>query len=85
MPAVHGTRSMAMRFDLQERGDAGFSAMKVRGLGVYKRSSPGQSGFVFTQRVQELSAPGAYRAVVRFRWYGRGERLLKRATRTTGA
>lgn len=84
MPAVRGSRSMAMRFDLQSRGDAGFSSVKVPGLGVYKRSSPGQTGFVFTQRVQELSAPGAYRAVVRFRWYGRGDQLLERATRTTG-
>ncbi len=84
MPAVRGTRSMAMRFDLQVRDDLGWEAMKVPGLGVYKRSSPGQTGFVFTQRVQALAAPGSYRAIVRFRWYGRDGRPLKHAMRTTG-
>ena len=85
MPAVRGTRTMAMRFDLETQGDgdAVWTVLKVPGLGVYKRSSTGQSGFVFTQRVQELD-PGAYRAVVRFRWYTRSGRTIKTAKRTTG-
>jgi len=85
MPAVRGTRTMAMRFDLETQldGDAVWEALKVPGLGVYKRSSTGQTGFVFTQRVQELD-PGAYRAVVRYRWYARGGRIIKTAKRTTG-
>lgn len=86
MPAVRGTRTMAMRFDLQSRRgvDAGWSPLEVPGLGAYKRSSPDQSGFVFTQRVQALAAPGSYRAIVRFRWLGRGGIVLKAAKRTTG-
>jgi hypothetical protein len=85
MPAVRGTRTMAMRFDLetQRDGDAPWAVLKVPGLGVYKRSSTGQTGFVFTQRVQEL-APGAYRAVVRYRWYARSGRTIRTAKRTTG-
>ena len=85
MPAVRGTRTMAMRFDLevQHGGDAAWAVLKVPGLGVYKRSSTGQTGFVFTQRVQELD-PGAYRAVVRFRWYARSGRTIRTAKRTTG-
>jgi hypothetical protein len=85
MPTVAGTRTMAMRFDLETRldGDPVWEVLKVPGLGVYKRSSTGQSGFVFTQRVRELE-PGPYRATVRFRWYGRGGRILRTAKRTTG-
>ena len=53
------------------------------GLGVYKRSSAGQTGFVFTQRVQALD-PGLYRAVVRYRWYARAGQIVRTARRTTG-
>lgn len=86
MPDVRGTRTMAMRFDLQTRRDAGagWEELKVPGLGVYKRSSTGRTGFVFTQRVQGLAAPGTFRAVVRFRWYVPGGRILRSAARTTG-
>ena len=85
MPTVRGTRTMAMRFDLETRldGDTVWEVLKVPGLGIYKRSSAGQTGFVFTQRVQELE-PGPYRATVRFRWYARGGRIIKTARRTTG-
>ncbi len=85
MPTVQGTRTMAMRFDLetQRDGDTVWAALKVPGLGVYKRSSLGQTGFVFTQRVQELE-PGLYRATVRFRWYAHGGRIIRSVKRTTG-
>jgi hypothetical protein len=85
MPAIKGTRRMWMRFDLLVHGSApGFVALKAPGLGLWQRSAPGRAaGFVFTQRVQGLAAPGAYRAVVRFRWYGKGGRLLRAAARET--
>lgn len=86
MPAVRGTRTMAVRFDLQQQGEDGtWATLKVPGLGVYKRSSAGQSGFVFSQRVQALAVPGVYRAIVRFRWYARSGSVIKHATRTTGS
>ena len=85
MPAVRGTRTMAVRFDLQQQApDGSWTTLKVPGLGVYKRSSTGQTGFVFNQRVQALAVPGSYRALVRFRWYARGDKVLRHATRTTG-
>jgi CARDB protein len=85
MPAFPGVRRMAMRFDLLTRvpPSPDFAPLEVPGLGVWQRSQLRRSGFVFTQRVQALVAPGAYRAVVRFRWYGRGHRLLRRARRVT--
>jgi hypothetical protein len=86
MPAIRGVRRMWMRFDvLAHTGSAAqFAALKVPGLGVWQKSTPGRAGgFVFTQRVQALTAPGAFKAVVRFRWYGKGGRLLRSATRET--
>jgi CARDB len=85
MPAVKGTKRMWMRFDLLARMPpaTSFAAIKVPKLGVWQKSAPGRasSGFVFTQRVQALAAPGAYRAQVRFRWYDKAGRLLRSTTR----
>jgi CARDB len=86
MPAIKGTQRMWMRFDLAARTAVapGFAPMKVPGLGVWQKSVLGRpGGFVFTQRVQALVAPGAYKAVVRFRWYGKAGRLLRSAKRET--
>ncbi|HSS58538.1 MAG TPA: CARDB domain-containing protein [Solirubrobacteraceae bacterium] len=87
MPAVAGTTRMWMRFDLFERVPpaTGFSAVKAPKLGVWQKSAPGRasSGFVFTQRVQGLTAPASFRAQVRFRWYGKGGKLLRSVTRTS--
>jgi hypothetical protein len=87
MPAVSGTKRMWMRFDLFERvaPATDFAAVKAPKLGVWQKSAPGRasSGFVFTQRVQGLPAPASFRAQVRFRWYGKGSKLLRSATRTS--
>jgi hypothetical protein len=86
MPAVAGTRRMWMRFDLFVRvaPATDFAAVKAPKLGVWQKSAPGRaSGFVFTQRVQGLTAPAWFRAQVHFRWYGKGGRLLRSATRTS--
>ncbi|MEN3281666.1 MAG: hypothetical protein V7607_2806 [Solirubrobacteraceae bacterium] len=86
MPAIKGGRRMWMRFDVLARtgSGAGFAALKVPGLGVWQKSVPGRpGGFVFAQRVQALVAPGAYKAVVRFRWYGKGGKLLRTTSRET--
>jgi CARDB len=86
MPAIKGTRRMWMRFDVLSHpgSTTAFAPLKVPGLGVWQKSAPGRpGGFVFTQRVQGLVAPGAYKAVVRFRWYGNRGRLLRTATRET--
>jgi hypothetical protein len=87
MPAIKGARRMWMRFDLLARGPltTEFAPLKVRGLGIWQKSVPARpGGFVFTQRVQALVAPGAYLAVVHFRWYGKGGKLLRAAKRETG-
>jgi CARDB len=85
MPTIKGTKRMWMRFDLQQRTPpaVSYKTIKVPGLGVWQKSAPGKSssGFVFNQRVQALSAPGAYRVTVRFRWYGKRGKLLRSTTR----
>ncbi len=87
MPAVAGTRRMGMRFDLLMRvaPATAFAPVKAPKLGVWQKSTARRpsSGFVFTQRVQGLTAPAWFRARVHFRWYGKGGKLLRSATRTS--
>jgi hypothetical protein len=89
MPAIAGTKRMWMRFDLFARvaPASSYAAVKASKLGVWQKSAPGRvsSGFVFTQRVQGLTAPGSFRAQVRFRWYGSRGKLLRSATRTSAS
>src|SRR5439155_9322504 len=78
---------MAMRFDLLERrpGSPFFRRVAAPKLGVWDRShhDPTLPGYIVTKRVEGLAAPGAYRAVVRFRWYDAQGRVLRRARRVT--
>lgn len=83
MPTAKGTRRMAVRFELQQQlAGGGFKGVQVPGWG-WERSEAGRIGFIYTKRVQDLLAPATYRAVMRFRWYGRGGKVLKEARRTT--
>jgi CARDB len=85
MPAVGGAVRMAIRFDLLERGpgDPAFARIRIPAWERWQRSDPGRTGFIYTRTVRGLRAPGAYRARVRFRWYGAGGRILRRARRLT--
>jgi hypothetical protein len=84
MPAIKGTSRMWMRFDVLARATKGYAPLKVPGLGVWQKSAPGHpAGFVFTQRVQALPTPGSFKALVRFRWYGKGGKLLRSSARET--
>jgi hypothetical protein len=87
MPSATGSRSMQMRFVLlQRRGMTGtFKALVVPDWGVWESSEPGRPGFVFTQRIDSLLAPAAYKAAVYFRWLDRKGRVLRMVRRTTGA
>jgi hypothetical protein len=87
MPAIAGTARMWVRFDLLQRTEPGAAYMRVRlpAWGRWQRSDPGRTAFIYTKRVQGLRAPGAYRARVRFRWYGPDGGLLRTARRTTRA
>lgn len=84
MPALQRTRRMWMRFDLFERTAAGtWQHVLVPKFGTWQKSLPGKPGFIYEKRVDQLQAPAAYRAQVRFRWYDAQGRLQRQARRTT--
>jgi hypothetical protein len=86
MPALAGTKRMAMRFDLYQRvSGPGFQHIAVPKFGVWQKSLPRQSGFVFQKRVDELVAPAIYRAVISFRWYDAHNKIQRTAERTSPA
>jgi hypothetical protein len=86
MPAIAGTRRMAMRFDLMERrrGSRRWRRLRTPKWGRWERSTePGAAGFIYTKRVERLKQAARYRAVVRFRWMdgtGRVQRERRRVT-----
>lgn len=71
MPGKEDTARMAIRFDLQQRTvDGGvWKRVTAPSFGRWERSRTGVAGFVYAKDVHGLTAPGEYRAVVRFRWY----------------
>jgi CARDB len=85
MPAIAGSARMAIRFDLLQRapGDAAFARVALPAWGRWERSEAGRSGFIYTKTVRALRAPSAYRAAVRFRWYGRDGGVVREARRRT--
>ena len=87
MPLIAGAQQMWMRFDLFQRtpGTLRWSRAAVPKWGQWQRSEPGRPGFIYTKRVEGLSGPATYRAVVRFRWYAAQGRLLRSSQRTTRA
>src|SRR5256885_11667179 len=80
-----GQDRMEMRFDLfrRARGSLVFKRVPAPGLGVWNRANPGVGRFRFRQKVENLSAPAAYRAVVSFRWIGADGRVFARAQHVT--
>jgi hypothetical protein len=82
MGTITGAQKLQLRFDLLQRlpGTKGFAAIAAPGLGVWKSSTA--DIFRYRKQVAGLQAPGAYRAVVRFRWLN-AKGTLKTAHRTT--
>ena len=82
-----GQDRMDMRFYLyrRARGSLVFKRVAAPGLGVWNRANSGVGRFKFRQKVENLSARAAYRAVVSFRWIGADGRVFARAQRVTAA
>ncbi|HEX5925717.1 MAG TPA: CARDB domain-containing protein [Baekduia sp.] len=87
MPAGAQTKRMQMRFVLIQRKGVGpkgtFKKIAVPGWGGWVKSDPDRQGFVFTKRVEALTAPAGYRAVITFRWVDGKGHVQRTATRTT--
>jgi CARDB len=87
MPAGAQTKRMQMRFVLIQRLGVGpkgtFKKLAVPGWGGWEKSDPRRQAFVFTKRVEALTAPAGYRAVITFRWFDAMGHLQRTTTRTT--
>jgi hypothetical protein len=81
MSATLATQRMGMRIELQQRmrGESEFHTIAAPGFGTWHPSEPGVKIYKYVKQVTNLTAPAAYRAVVRFRWIGDRGRVLKRA------
>jgi hypothetical protein len=80
--ATAGSERMQVRFTLQARADAeggGWRRVAHPALDEWLGSAPGVRKYSFTRTVRNLSAPAAYRAVVRFRWLDEEGDVLKSA------
>jgi hypothetical protein len=87
MSTVPGTRRMAMEIVVQEQapGEAAFHTLTAAGLGGWRRSEVGVKIYKYVRQVTDLPAPGAFRAIVQFRWLGEKGHIVKRAIRRTAA
>lgn len=85
MPLTKGAERLRMRFVLERRqaGGHGWSRVAAPTLGTWMTSRPRVSGFVYTKRVEGLTGPADYRAVVHFRWISPGGRVVRSVRRTT--
>ncbi len=86
MSAVPGTRLMAMQILVEEQaaGEATFHTLSAAaGSGGWRRSEAGVKIYKYVRQFTDLPAPGAFRAVVEFRWLGEKGRVIKRAARRT--
>ena len=74
---------IAQRFTLRARRDGRWRQVKAAGLGVWQTSAAGVARFVYTKTVENLPAPGLYRAVVQFRWLDGAGHVIARSARRT--
>jgi hypothetical protein len=83
-----GAKRMQMRFGLQQRLGAGpkgtWKKVSVPDW-TWEKADPGRSAFVFTERIEALRAPAAYRVVIRFRWLDARNHAIRTTTRTSAA
>ena len=79
MQALPGAAKLQMRIDVLERlpGELTYHAVVDPGLGVWRTAAPGVKSYRYLKEVSNLTAPAAYRAVVRFRWLNAKGRLMK--------
>ena len=74
---------MAIQIAVQVRlpGEEAFHTVTAPGLGSWRISDPGVKDYKYLRQVTNLSAPGSYRALVRFRWLNAHNRLIRTVQR----
>jgi CARDB protein len=76
-----------MRFSLQVREPAAarWRRAALPAWAAWRTSAPGVPAYVLDRRVRGLAAPGAYRALVQFRWLGGDGEVLAEARGASAA
>lgn len=84
MSSVAGAHRMAMEILVQEQapGEAAFHTLPGA-PGGWRRSEGGVKIYKYVRQVTDLPAPGAYRALVLYRWLNEKGHVIKRVTRHT--
>ncbi len=79
MTADLGTLRMAMRVELEERtrGSGTFQVVIAPGLGVWRSSEASVKIYKYIKEVTNLTAPGAYRALISFKWTNAKGRIVR--------
>ncbi len=82
---AHGSERMQVRFSLQVRegGLLGWRRVVAGGLDQWLTSAAGVRRYSYAKTVQNLSAPAAYRTIVRFRWLDSDGAVLARSRVTS--
>ena len=80
-----GSERMQLRFTLQirEPGRFGWRRVAAPGLDQWLAPDPGVRRYSYAKTLRNLSAPAAYRMVVRFRWLGPERDVLARSRATS--
>jgi hypothetical protein len=73
------TFRLQMRFTLQSRDGLGdrWQRLDAPGWGQWHAADPATTSYAYEKRVENLAAPGEYRAVVRFRWLAATGKVLR--------
>lgn len=87
--SASGAKRMQMRFGLMQRLGAGpkgtWKKVAVPEWGSWEKADPGRSAFVFTKRIEALTAPAGYRVAITFRWKDARNHVTRTTTRTSPA
>lgn len=85
--SASGAKRMQMKFLLMQRSGPGpkgvWKKVAIPDWGSWEKADPGRSAFVFTKRIEALTAPAGYRVVVTFRWLDAKNHVTKTTTRTS--
>lgn len=85
MTATAGTQRMAIQMEIQEwtPTDPTFHTIVAPGLGVWSQSETGVKIYKFVKQFTNLTAPGAFRALVRYRWLDSRGHVIAHVQRRT--
>jgi hypothetical protein len=85
MTSIPGAVRLSMRIDVEERdpGELEFHTVSAQGQGTWRAADPKVKVYKYLRQVTNLSSPGAYRGLVRFRWINAKGHVIKRAERLT--